>query len=121
MRRAWLVAICGLVVVGVLAGIGLQLNPAEAQVKDLPGAATPSAGAAARPAGITPGVMKPFDILVRETPRSEASRIVATLEATPGVGGAAAPPRWTPASAYLVEAFPSVDGDSSAVNRRSST
>jgi RND superfamily putative drug exporter len=59
--------------------------------------------------------MKPFVVLVQNAPRAAAASVVRTLQATPGIVGAAAPPAWSTPDAFLVEAFPSVDGDSAAV------
>ncbi len=116
MSRAWLVASFGIVVVGVLAYVGLQLNPAEAQIQDLPGSGDAIAGrSVAAAAGLVPGVMKPFIVLVENAPRRDAATVVSTVAATPGVTGASAPPAWQRKGAYLIEAFPTVDADSSAV------
>src|SRR5439155_25700288 len=44
LRRPWPVAIAGVVIVAVLAGLGTQLNPNEAQLKNFPGTGTAIAG-----------------------------------------------------------------------------
>ncbi len=59
-------------------------------------------------AGISPGVMKPFDVLVEHG--GNASAIAAKLRSVPGVVGATAPPTWKRGSDSIVEAFPTVDG-----------
>ena len=65
MRRPLPVAIVGIVIVGVLLSFGLQLNPSEAQAKDLPGSGDAIAGRSAlADAGISAGAMKPFVVLV---------------------------------------------------------
>ena len=91
LRRPVAVAAVGLVIVGVLAGLGTQLNPNEAQLKNFPGTGTAIAGrqmlAAAR---ISPGVMKPLDVLVEHG--GNAQQVAAKLRAVPGVVGATAPP-----------------------------
>ena len=46
LRRPWPVAIAGLAVVGVLVGLGVQMNPNEAQLKNFPGTGTAIAGRA---------------------------------------------------------------------------
>ena len=75
IRRPVAVAAVGLVVVAGLAGLGTQLNPTEAQLKNFPG--TGSAIAARdqlAAAGISPGVMKPLDVLVENGGDAEAGR-----------------------------------------------
>ncbi len=120
MRRPIPVALSGLAVVAVLVYYGVQLNPNEAQVKDFPGSGDAIAGREALDrAGISPGVMKPFLVLVE----NGASRgpIVAELNRTFGVDAAVAPPGWEKGSSSLIEAFPSADGAApateNAINR----
>src|SRR5579863_2289247 len=65
MRRPWRVAITGLAIVGVLVFFGVQLNPSEAQAKDQPGSGDAIVGRdALATAGISPGVIEPFNVLV---------------------------------------------------------
>ena len=93
MRRPIPVALVGLAIVGVLVYYGLQLNPSEAQAKDLPGAGDAIDGRAAlAAAGISAGVMKPFVVLVEHGASPDA--IAAKLRTTPGVAGAVAPEAW---------------------------
>jgi RND superfamily putative drug exporter len=109
LRRPWIVAIVGLAIVGVLAGIGTQLNPNESQLKNFPGAGTAIAGRQMlADAGISPGVMKPFDALVEHGADPQA--IAAKLRTVDGIVGASAPPSWHRGQDSLVEAFPAVDG-----------
>jgi len=111
IRRPWIVATIGLVIVGVLAGIGTQLNPNEAQMKNFPGTGTAIAGRQMlADAGISPGVMKPFVVLVEHGGNPQA--IAAKVATVPGVIGAAAPtgPGWQRGTNALVEAFPGIDG-----------
>jgi RND superfamily putative drug exporter len=110
-RNPWPVAIVGLVIVGVLAGLGTQLNPNEAQLKNFPGTGTAIKGRQLlADAGISPGVMKPLVPLVENGGNPEL--IAAKLRAVKGIDGAAAPsgPEWRRGSNSLVEAFPSIDG-----------
>ena len=80
-------------------------------MKDFPGSGDAIVGRATLAnAGISAGVMKPFDILV-EGGRSTAP-IVAKLRATPGIAGAVAPPDWRKGSSSIVEAFATTDGAS---------
>jgi putative drug exporter of the RND superfamily len=114
IRRPVAVAAVGLVIVGTLVYYGLQLNPSEAQAKDFPGKGDAIVGRTAlADAGISAGVMKPFDVLVENGASREP--IVAKLRATEGVAGAVAPPDWRKGSSSLIEAFPSSDGASKAV------
>jgi putative drug exporter of the RND superfamily len=111
MRRPLPIALAGLAVVGVLVFYGLQLNPSESQAKDQPGSGDAVAGRTAlSDAGISPGVMKPFVVLVEHGAKPEP--IAARLRAVPGVAGVAAPADWRKGPNSLVEAFPAVDGAS---------
>ncbi len=113
MRRPWPVAIAGLAIVGVLIFFGVQLNPSEAQAKDLPGSGDAIVGRdAIAAAGISPGVFKPFDVLVEHG--AAPGPIAAKLRATPGIVGAVAPtgPSWRQGNDSIVEAFPAIDGSS---------
>jgi RND superfamily putative drug exporter len=113
-RRPWPVALVGLTIVGLLVYQGLQLNPAEAQAKDLPGSGDAIAGRTAlAKAGISAGVMKPFVVLVENGANPEP--IAAKLRATEGIDGAAAPKEWRKGGDSLVEAFPSADGAAKSV------
>src|SRR5207302_8278975 len=114
MRRPLTVGAAGLAVVGVLLFYGLQLNPSEAQAKDLPGAGDAIDGRAAlTAAGISPGVLKPFVILVEHG--AARGPILAKLQATPGIDGAVAPASWQKDGDRRSEAFPSADGASKQV------
>jgi RND superfamily putative drug exporter len=109
LRRPVAVAAVGLVIVAGLAGLGTQLNPTEAQLKNFPG--TGSAIAARdqlAAAGISPGVMKPLNVLVENG--GDAKQVAAKLAAVPGVVGATAPPGWQKGPNSLVEGFATVDG-----------
>jgi RND superfamily putative drug exporter len=109
LRRPWPVAITGIVIVAVLAGIGTQLNPNESQLKNFPGTGTAIAGRQMlADANISAGVMKPFDVLVENN--SDPSAIAAKVSKVDGVTGAAVPAGWRHGSDSIVEAFPAVDG-----------
>jgi RND superfamily putative drug exporter len=114
MRRPVPVAVVGLVIVGALVYSGLQLNPSEAQAKDFPGTGDAINGRQTlTDAGISAGVMKPFDILV-ENGRSSGP-IVTKLQSLPGVAGVVAPADWRVGSNSIVEAFPAQDSASKPV------
>jgi putative drug exporter of the RND superfamily len=109
LRRPVVVAAVGLAIVAVLAGLGTQLNPNEAQLKNFPGSGTAIAGRdQLAAAGISPGVMKPLDVLVEHG--GNARQVAARLRTVPGVAGATAPPTWHSGPNSLVEAFPAIDG-----------
>ena len=109
LRRPWAVAIAGLTIVGVLAGLGTQLTPNESQLKNFPGSGDAIAGRSAlQSAGISPGVMKPFNILVERG--GDAKAIAAKVRTVPGIAGAVAPADWQRGDTSLVQAFPSIDG-----------
>jgi putative drug exporter of the RND superfamily len=113
MRRPVPIAALGIVIVGVLVYSGLQLNPSEAQMKDFPGSGDAINGRQTlAAAGFSPGVLKPFDVLV-EGGRSSAA-VVAKVRAVPGVTAAVAPAAWKKGPDSIVEAFPSVDSSSKA-------
>jgi len=114
LRRPWPVALAGLAVVGVLVGLGLQMNPNEAQLKNFPGTGTAIAGRAQlTSAKISPGVMKPIDVLVEHGGNAQA--IAARLRGVDGIVGASAPTAWHRGPDSLVEAFPKVDGSAPGI------
>jgi RND superfamily putative drug exporter len=109
LRRPVPAAVAGLALVAVLTGFALQLNPSEAQLKSFPGAGTAIAGRQAlADAHISPGVMKPIDVLVPNG--ADAEQIAAKLRGVPGIAGATAPAGLRHGNVALVEAFPAIDG-----------
>jgi RND superfamily putative drug exporter len=109
IRRPVAVGLVGLVIVAGLAGLGTQLKPNEAQLKYFPGTGTAITGRdQLAAAGISPGVMKPLNVLVSNG--ANAQSVAAKLAAVPGVAGAAAPPDWRRGSTSLIEGFPTIDG-----------
>jgi RND superfamily putative drug exporter len=109
LRRPAAVAAVGVAIVAVLAGLGTQLNPSEAQMKYFPGIGTAIAGRQTlADAGISPGVIKPLDVLVEHG--GNAQHVAAKLRAVPGVVGATAPPAWRHGQNSYVEAFATIDG-----------
>ena len=105
VRRPLAMAAVGIVIVGVLVGLGLQLNPSEAQAKDFPGQGDAVTGREAlASAGISAGVMKPFIIL---TPAGEAGLVVQRVGGVEGISGVTAPQSWQKDGVALVEAIPS--------------
>lgn len=114
VRRPIPVAAAGLAIVAVLLYYGVQLNPADAQVKDLPGGGPAHTGAQVlRDAGITDGAHKPFQIVVEgDATPEQLDRLAARLDETEGIAGAAAPPQARAEGIALVEAFSTADGSS---------
>jgi RND superfamily putative drug exporter len=114
LRRPATVAAAGLAIVGVLVAFGLQMNPSEAQAKDLPGTGDAIQGRAVlADAGITPGVYRPFVVLVEHGRDPEA--VADRVREVRGVAAAVAPTDWRKGDVSLVEAFPSADGASKSV------
>ncbi len=111
VRRPWPVAALGIVITGALLFYGVQLNPSDAQAKDLPGAGDAHAGLVTlTDAGVSAGVLKPFQVVVEGPSTPEQLGALATrLEGVEGVAGAAVVPAGAEGLA-LVEAFSTVDG-----------
>jgi putative drug exporter of the RND superfamily len=108
LRHPWRVALVGTAIVAVLAGLGTQLTPNEAQLKNFPGSGDAIAGRSALAAAhISPGVMKPFNVLVEH---GNPQQIAAELRTVPGIAAAVAPKDWRRGDTSLVQAFPSIDG-----------
>ena len=111
-RRPWPIAVVGIVIVGILVFFGLQLNPADAQAKDLPGAGDAHVGyQTLTDAGISPGVLKPFQVVVEgpSTPQ-QLEALADEIAGVEGIAGAAAPPTARADGLALVEAFSAYDG-----------
>jgi putative drug exporter of the RND superfamily len=109
LRRPVAVAAVGLAIVALLAGLGTQLHASESLLKTFPGTGTAIAGRQMlADASISPGVMKPLDVLVEHG--GNAQLVAAKLRTVPGVLGATAPPTWHRGPNSLVEAFPAIDG-----------
>ncbi len=116
-RRPAIVAAIGTAIVAVLLVFGLQLNPSEAQAKDLPGAGNAISGRdALERAHISAGVLKPFIVLTRT---ADADAVASKVRRVEGVAGASAPKgsQWRRDGAALVEAFPADDGASKSVRK----
>jgi RND superfamily putative drug exporter len=112
MHRPLPVAAAGVAIVAVLLFYGLQLNPSDAQAKDFPGGGDAHRGfATLLAAGITPGVLKPFQVVVEgDYTAADLRAVERRVEKTPGVAGAAAPESYRTDGLALVEAFSSTDG-----------
>jgi RND superfamily putative drug exporter len=114
MRRPVAIGAIGLAIVALLLIPAANLNPAEAQAKDLAGAKTADAVIGFNrltDSGISAGAVKPFVILVEHNPGSrELNAVVSRLDSTPGISGASAPIAWRKGDAALIEAIPSQDG-----------
>jgi RND superfamily putative drug exporter len=103
------VAAVGLAITGVLVFYGFQLNPNEAQMKNVAGNGDAIVGRdAITTAGITPGVLKPLDVLVEKG--GDPTTVAERLGDVDGITAVVAPRDWRKGDAALVEAFPAVDG-----------
>jgi putative drug exporter of the RND superfamily len=108
-RRPWIVAGLGIAIVGVLTFYGLQLNANESELKNFPGSGTAIAGRQLlADAGITPGVMKPLNVLVERG--GDPGAVASKLRTVQGIAGAEAPKQWRRDGDSFVEAFPTIDG-----------
>jgi RND superfamily putative drug exporter len=119
VRRPLLVAVAGFAIVALLLVPAWQLNPSDAEAKNLPGTGDAFTGRdALASAGITAGALKPFDILVENdgNPQTLAA-LVSRLERTPGIAGAAAPRDWRKNGTAVVEAFPAADGSAKSTRK----
>jgi RND superfamily putative drug exporter len=109
LRRPVAVASVGIVATVLLAGLGTQLNTSETELARFPGEGTAIAGRQMlADAGISPGVMKPLNVLVENG--GDPEQAAAALRGVDGVVGASAPADWTVGTTSYVEAFPAIDG-----------
>jgi RND superfamily putative drug exporter len=110
------VAALGILIVALLLIPGVQLHAAESQLRDFPGRGDAIAGRGVlERAGISPGVMKPYVVLVEGDRSANVARTVADrLRTEKGISGAVAPKDWTRDGDALVEVFPSSDSASSS-------
>ena len=114
LRHPVPIALVGLTIVALLVGVGTRLNAGEAQLKNFPGSGTAITGRdQLAAAGISPGVMKPFDILVEHN--GNADEIAARVRQVSGVASAVAPPDWRRGADSLVQAFPAIDGSAPGI------
>ncbi|HEX6490755.1 MAG TPA: MMPL family transporter [Gaiellaceae bacterium] len=117
-RRPLPVAAVGLAIVAVLLVPGVQLNPADAQLKDYPGSGDAINGRGVlKSAGISPGVMEPYVVLVENAGAPADAFVANGLRTAPGIANAAAPPGWRRGGKGLVEVFPSVDSETSSSSK----
>ena len=87
---------------------GTQLKTGETELEHFPGSGTAIAGRQLlADAGISPGVMKPLNVLVEG---GDPQQIAARLRTVDGLVGAVAPATWRAGDTSLVEAFPAFDG-----------
>ena len=114
VRRPLPVAAAGLAIVAVLLFYGVQLNPGDAQAKDLPGGGPGHEGAEVlSDAGISDGVHKPFQIVVEgDATPEQLEQVASRIDETEGIAGAAAPPTARADGLALVEAYATTDGSS---------
>ena len=117
-RRPVPVAALGILIVALLLIPGVQLHAAESQLKDFPGKGDAIVGRTVlNRAGFSPGVMKPYVVLVEHSGPNATRKVVGALERTPGVAAAVAPPQWVRGGDALVEAFPTADSASNSSSK----
>ncbi|MDQ1687734.1 MAG: putative drug exporter of the superfamily [Frankiaceae bacterium] len=116
IRRPVAVASVGILLVLTLAGIGTQLNVSETELNNFPGTGTAIAGRQMlADAGISPGVMKPLNVLVENG--GDAQAVAAKMRGVDGVVGAVAPTAWKVGDTSYVEAFPAIDGAAPGIQK----
>jgi RND superfamily putative drug exporter len=116
LRRPVAVAAVGLLATVVLAGLGTQLKASETELSRFPGEATATAIAGRQmlaDAGISPGVMKPLNVLVENG--GDAAQVAEVMRGVDGVVGASAPAGWKVGQTSFVEAFPEIDGSAPGI------
>jgi RND superfamily putative drug exporter len=114
LRHPAAIAAAGLVVVVTLAGFGTQLKTGETELEHFPGSGTAIAGRQMlADAGISPGVMKPLNVLVENG--GDPQQVAAKLRTVDGLVGASAPATWRKGDTSLVEAFPAFDSAASGI------
>ena len=114
LRRPAAIAAVGVVLVMALAGFGTQLRTGETALAHFPGGGTAIAGRQMlADAHISPGVMKPLNVLVENggDPQLVADR----MRTVTGLAGVSAPASWHRGSTSLVEAFPAFDSAASGI------
>src|SRR5437764_1277479 len=117
-RRPVPVAALGILIVALLLIPGVQLHAAESQLKDFPGKGDAIVGRTVlNRAGFSPGVMKPYVVLVEHSGPNATRKVVGALERTPGLAAAVAPPQWVRGGDALVEAFPTADSASNSSSK----
>jgi RND superfamily putative drug exporter len=119
VKRPVPILLAGLAIVVLLLIPAAQINPAEAEAKNLPGSGDAFDGRdALAAAGISAGVLKPFDILVENGAQPQKlRRLVSTLEKTQGIAGAAAPRAWRRGDTAIVEAFGTDDSSAKPMRK----
>jgi RND superfamily putative drug exporter len=112
VRRRWLAAGVALAILGALLipATSIQLGTPRAESLSASGQARAGLDALVG-AGIGPGVLTPFDALVRG---ADPAAVADDLGALDEVRGAVAPVTWRAGEKALVSVFPTVDGNSEA-------
>ncbi|MBV9281705.1 MAG: MMPL family transporter [Chloroflexi bacterium] len=112
VRRPWLGALLGLLVLGALAASATTMVLGETRADALARAGDAHAGLLAlERSGIGAGSLSPFEVLVG---RADSASVAARLEGVAGVHGVVAPTTWQKAGTAIVEVLPAVDANTSA-------
>jgi putative drug exporter of the RND superfamily len=114
VRRRWLAAAAGVVILAALVGAASTIALGQSKADSLSRSGDAYQGLAAlERSGIGPGVLSPFEILVKNENPNRVAQEIAPVQ---GVLGAVAPSdaSWHRAGTSIVEAFPKADASSSA-------
>jgi RND superfamily putative drug exporter len=115
LRRPAAIAAVGVVLVVGLAGFGTQIKTGETALAHFPGGGTAIAGRQMlADAHISPGVMKPLNVLVENG--GDPGLVASRLSKVSGLVGASAPTAWHRGDTSLVEAFPAFDSAASGIH-----
>jgi len=118
LRRPVIIGGIGVAIVTVLLISGAHINAAEAQLSAERGKKTDDAVIGYDKlvqAGFSPGVLKPFVVLVEGTTNPQVlANLTRDIAKTPGIKGVVAPPAWRKGHDALIEAFSTTDAASGA-------
>jgi RND superfamily putative drug exporter len=114
VRRRWLAAVAGLVILGALVASARTIVLGQTRADALAKTGDAHAGLVAlEDSGIGVGPLSPFEILVKA---GSAGRLVTHLRGAAGVQGVVAPvsPSWRRAGTAIVDVLPAVDSNTAA-------
>ncbi|MCW2974537.1 MAG: MmpL protein [Thermoleophilia bacterium] len=111
VRRPWPVFVVGAVLIGILVSPAFDINPANSQVANTPGAGQAERGRdQLTKAGFPQGVFAPVQVVLeRGASADDQAAVVAAVDGTKGVVGASAPEGWSAKGVRVVEVQQSTD------------